>query len=270
MSRVAAVQMTSAADVAVNLEAASGLLDEAAREGAVLAMLPETFPVMGRRETDKLGVAEPEGDGPVQAFLSRRARETGMWLVGGTIPLAGAERDRVHPASLVFDADGRQVARYDKIHLFDVTVPGNGESYRESDTWIPGDGTLVTVDTPAGRLGLAVCYDLRFPELFRELAGRGADLIALPSAFTAATGYWHWEPLIRARAIENQCYMIAPAQGGTHESGRVTHGDSMVVDPWGRVLDRRPAEPGVVVAEVDLDYAAEIRRRFPALEHGRL
>ncbi len=269
MTVVAAVQMTSAADRDRNLAAAGRLLAEARDRGAVVAVLPENFAFMGLAEADKLAIAEPEGDGPIQAFLSRTASELGLWIVGGTIPLQVPGDARVAAASLVYDADGRPVARYDKIHLFDVAVPGKDERYRESASVRPGE-TPVCVDTPAGRLGLAVCYDVRFPELFRRLLAMGAEWFCLPSAFTAPTGRAHWETLLRARAIENLCHLVAPAQSGFHENGRETYGDSMVVDCWGRVLARLPRGTGVVSADVDLVRQREVRQNFPSVDHRRL
>lgn len=264
--QLAAIQMVSGPDLKANLAQAGELLDQAASTGARLAVLPENFAFMGLRDTDKLALAEADGDGPIQAFLSKQARRHRLWLVGGTIPLRGGG-ERARAACLVFDDTGRRVARYDKIHLFDVQV--GEESYRESATLEPGDAPVL-VETPFGRLGLAVCYDLRFPELFRRLAGQGMEILALPAAFTAVTGAAHWEVLLRARAIENLCYVVAAAQGGRHAGGRETFGDSMIVDPWGAVLARRPQQPGVVTAAVDLERLTELRRRFPALDHRRL
>jgi nitrilase len=263
--------MTSSPDVEANLAVARGLLERARTQGAVIAALPENFAIMGRRDADKIDVAEAPGEGPIQAFLGHCARELGMWILGGTIPLrVEGESRRVAAASLVFDDRGRCAARYDKIHLFDVDIPGREERYRESATVAPGDRPVV-VSTPIGRLGLAVCYDVRFPELFRVLQGQGAEVLSLPSAFTAPTGRAHWEPLVRARAIENLCYVLAPAQGGKHANGRETWGESMVVDPWGQVLARvAGAGPGLAVAEIDRNVQQQLRERFPALLHRRL
>jgi nitrilase len=236
----------------------------------VLAALPENFAIMGRNEADKVEVAEPAGEGPIQAFLGHCARELGLWIVGGTIPILDAtEPGRVAAACLVFDERGRCVARYDKIHLFDVDIPGREERYRESATVVPGAQPVVTT-TPLGRLGMAVCYDVRFPELFRVLQSQGAEVFSLPSAFTAPTGRAHWELLVRARAVENLCYVLAPAQSGTHDNGRETYGDSMIVDPWGHVIARvAEAGPGLAVAEIDRTLQHELRGRFPALEHRK-
>lgn len=270
MPLVAVVQMTSSPDVEANLASARGLLERAREQGAVLAALPENFPIMGRKEADKLAVAEIPGEGPMQAFLGHCARELGLWIVGGTLPIKSEEHPgRVAAASLVFDERGRCLGRYDKIHLFDVDIPGREERYRESATVAPG--TLpVVVPTPIGRLGLAVCYDVRFPELFRLLQVQGAEVFSLPSAFTAPTGRAHWELLVRARAVENLCYVLAPAQSGMHPNGRETYGDSMIVDPWGHVLARVAAPgPGLAVADVDHTLQQELRGRFPALSHRR-
>lgn len=267
---VAALQMTSSPEVEANLAAARGLLEQAAGEGAALAVLPENFSFMGLRERDRLAVAEVPGDGPAQAFLAQSARELGLWIVGGTVPLAGGEGGRVNAACLVYAADGGLRARYDKIHLFDVRLPGSDESYEESATIAPGDEPVL-VDTPAGRVGLSVCYDLRFAELYRRLAAEGAALFTVPSAFTEETGRAHWETLVRARAIENQAFVIAPGQCGRHASGRRTHGHSMIVDPWGRILAQRSEDaPGLVAAALDPALLADVRERFPALRHRRL
>lgn len=271
MSLAAVIQMTSAPEVEANLSTARTLLERARAGGAVLAALPENFAIMGRRESEKLAAAEMPGEGPIQAFLGHCARELGLWIVGGTIPLrVDGEPGRVAAASLVFDDAGRCVARYDKIHLFDVDIPGREERYRESATTVPGTSPAV-VSTPIGRLGLAVCYDVRFPELFRALQAAGAEVLSLPSAFTAPTGRAHWELLVRARAVENLCYVLAPAQGGMHASGRETWGDSMIVDPWGHVLDRvAAAQPGLALGEIDRTQQQELRGRFPALSHRKL
>lgn len=269
--RAAVLQMTSTARVEENLAAARALLERAHAAGAVLAVLPENFAIMGRKEADKLAAAEILGEGPIQACLSRSARELGMWIIGGTMPIKSAhEAKRVAAASLVFDAAGRLIGRYDKIHLFDVDIPEHNERYRESATVVPGADTTV-VATPIGHIGLSVCYDLRFPELFRSLQSQGAEILAVPSAFTAPTGRAHWELLLRARAVENLCYVLAAAQGGLHDNGRETYGDSLIVDPWGHVV-ARVAEPGpgLAIAAIDLKHQAELRTRFPALSHRRL
>jgi deaminated glutathione amidase len=264
--KVAALQMTSGPDVAANLEQARELLEDAAARGATLAALPENFSFMGLKDSDKRTIAEAEGTGPAQEFLATTARRLRLWIVGGTVPLVAGADGRVAAASLVYNSDGERVARYDKIHLFDVDIPGRAESYRESAHVAPGSQAAV-LDTPVGILGLSVCYDVRFPELYRHLSAAGAQLLTVPSAFTSPTGRAHWETLLRARAIENLCYVVAPAQSGFHPSGRETYGDSMIVDYWGRVLQRVPRGRGCAVAEVDLARQAGVRETFPALIH---
>jgi predicted amidohydrolase len=260
--KVAAIQMASGPNVAGNLAEARRLIEKAADQGARLVVLPEYFPIMGMADTDKIAVREQPGLGPIQAFLSEAARRHKIWVVGGSIPLAASVPDKVLNTCLVFDEYGEQVARYDKIHLFNLEL-GN-ERYQEANTIEPGK-QVVVVDSPFGRIGLAVCYDLRFPELFRAM--KDVDIIVLPSAFTETTGKMHWEPLLRARAIENLAYVIAAAQGGYHVSGRETHGHSMIVDPWGRVLDQIARGSGVVIAEVNRGYQASLRASLPALSH---
>jgi deaminated glutathione amidase len=269
MSLVAAIQMASGLNVSANLIEAERLIGRAADAGACLVVLPENFPIMGSSEFDKVHVREHEGSGPIQEFLSAQAARHNIWLVGGTVPLAGADPDKVRAACLLFDDRGNRVARYDKMHLFDVRLEESGENYTESTTIEPG-AQVVVVDTPCGRLGLGVCYDLRFPELFRAMLDHGMEVLALPSAFTAITGRAHWEILVRARAIENLCYVIAAAQGGYHLSGRATHGDSMIVDPWGVVLQRLPRGPGYIVADVDFQRLNSVRRNFPTIAHRKL
>jgi nitrilase len=261
--------MTSGHVVEDNLAAAARLLREAKEQGAEVACLPENFSFIGLRDADKLKVAEPDGNGPVQHFLSSTARQLGLWILGGSTVIKGDDPRRVTNTSLLIDSDGKRVARYDKIHLFDVAIPGRNEQYLESRHVTPGE-TIVLADTPAGRLGMSVCYDMRFPELYRELVSRGAEWLAAPAAFTVPTGRAHWETLLRARAIENLCYMVAPAQSGTHTSGRETYGDTLIVDYWGQVLTRLAKGEGVVTAQFDLAKQAETRERFPALENRRL
>lgn len=258
--------MTSGPDVPANLSAAGALLAEARERGATLAALPENFAFMGLKEGDKIAVGEADGRGPIQDFIAATARKLSLWIVAGTMPLRIEGERRVAPASLVYDDRGQRIARYDKIHLFDVAVPGRAESHRESASMAPGR-TPVVIDTPVGRLGLAVCYDVRFPELFRQMSASGAQIFTLPSAFTAATGRAHWETLLRARAIENLSYLIAPAQSGFHANGRETYGDTMIVDHWGRILQRLPRGTGCVVADVDLAAQAKVRESFPTLTH---
>jgi deaminated glutathione amidase len=269
MGRVAAIQMTSSHVVAENLAAAGALLREAKEAGALIACLPENFSFIGLKDADKLKVAEADGNGVVQAFLSDAARQLNMWILGGTIVIRTDDSNRVANASLLIDAAGKRVARYDKIHLFDVTIPGRNEQYRESTHVLPGRD-LVLADTPVGKLGLSVCYDMRFPELYRELVSQGAEWLAMPAAFTVPTGRAHWETLLRARAIENLCYVVAPAQTGVHTSGRETYGDSLIVDYWGQVLSRLAKGTGVITADIDLASQAESRARFPALDNRQL
>jgi nitrilase len=269
MGKVAAIQMTSSHVVADNLTAAGDFLRQAKDCGAEIACLPENFSFIGMKDADKVRVAEADGDGVVQAFLSDTARKLKMWILGGTIVLKGDNPTRVANSSLLIDANGKRVARYDKIHLFDVTIPGRDEQYRESRYVTPGDRTVIA-DTPVGRLGLSVCYDMRFPELYRELVSHGAEWLAMPAAFTVPTGRAHWETLLRARAIENLCYVVAPAQWGLHTSGRETYGDSLIVDYWGQVVSRLPTGTGVITADIDLSSQADSRARFPALDNRRL
>ncbi|HEX3396061.1 MAG TPA: carbon-nitrogen hydrolase family protein [Steroidobacteraceae bacterium] len=269
MGRVAAIQMTSSHVVAENLAEAGVLLHEAKEAGALITCLPENFSFIGLKDADKLHVAEADGQGVVQAFLSDAARQLNMWILGGTIVIRTDDSNRVANASLLFDGAGKRVARYDKIHLFDVTIPGRNEQYRESTHVLPGREPVLA-DTPVGKLGLSVCYDMRFPELYRELVSQGAEWLAMPAAFTVPTGRAHWETLLRARAIENLCYVVAPAQTGVHTSGRETYGDSLIVDYWGQVLSRLAKGTGVITADIDLASQAESRARFPALDNRQL
>ena len=263
--RVAAIQMASGPKVAGNLEEAGRLIDMAARIGVRIVVLPEYFAIMGLRDHDKVKAREKPGAGPIQEFLSTTARRHGVWLVGGSVPLEASTPDKVRNSSLVYDDRGRLAARYDKIHLFGFEM--GKERYEEERTIEPGK-EVVTVDTPFARLGLSICYDLRFPELYRAM--KAVDIILVPSAFTETTGKAHWETLIRARAIENLAYVLAPAQGGYHLNGRETHGDSMIVDPWGVVLDRLPRGSGVVAASVNLQHLRNLRQSLPALTHRTL
>ena len=264
--KVAALQLTSGHEVAANLEVIEELAHGAAAAGAQLIALPENCAFLGLKDRDKLAVAEEPGAGPIQDRLAGLARALGVWLVAGTIPLKLPGSPRVAAACLVYDPRGIVAARYDKIHLFDVDLPGRAESYRESANIAPG-ASVTVVETPLARLGLSVCYDVRFPELYRELAARGAQVLLVPAAFTVPTGWAHWEVLLRARAIENLCCVVAPAQWGVHPSGRETYGDSLIVDHWGQVLARRASGCGWVLAELDLEAQAKTRARFPALSH---
>lgn len=266
--RIAAIQMNSGEDVTANLTRARRALRSAAADGAKLAVLPENFARMGRREADRLALIETDGAGPLQDFLAAEAARAGMWIVGGTIPLKSDEARRPFAVTLVLDGDGKCVARYNKIHLFDARVPESEEAYRESRSTMPGADPVV-IDTPWGRLGVAVCYDLRFPELFRRMSAEGMDLLALPAAFTYRTGAAHWEALVRARAIENLAYVAAAAQTGTHPGGRQTWGHSMLVDPWGAVLAEATGRTRVITATMDVRHLRRLRQQFPVLEHRR-
>jgi nitrilase len=265
--KIAAVQMVSGTDAGCNSEAARRLVGQAAQAGAELVVLPEYFCLMGRTDRDKLGVAEAPGDGPLQRMLSNVARAHGIWLIGGTLPIATSDPERVLNANCVYAPDGSLAVRYDKIHLF--KFDSERDHYDEGRTIRAGNEPM-SFRAGALKVGLSVCYDLRFPELYRALMNPPCDLIAVPAAFTHATGLAHWELLLRARAVENQCYVIAAAQGGQHENGRRTFGHSMVVDPWGKVLDVLTEGEGVVLADVDPLLLASVRQQLPALEHRRL
>ncbi len=262
MVKVAGIQMASSPQVASNLTEAERLIALATEQGAKIVVLPEYFCIMGTKESDKVAVRENPNEGPIQHFLSKMAREYKVWLIGGTVPLVSNFPNKVRNSCLVYNDKGEQVARYDKIHLFGLDL--GTEHYHEENTIESGD-TVVVVDTPYGKIGLSICYDLRFPELYRAMGE--VDIIVIPSAFTETTGKAHWESLIRARAIENLCYVIAPAQGGYHLSGRETHGNSMIVDPWGVILDRLPRGSGVVIANINRDYQTSLRNSLPALKH---
>jgi nitrilase len=259
---VAAVQMASGPNVSANLLEAGRLIANAAKAGAKLIVLPEYFSIMGMQDTDKLNVAEPIGQGVIQQFLAQQAKKHGVWLVGGTIPITSETPGKVKNTCLVFDASGKQVARYDKIHLFGLS--SDKEQYNEAST-ISAGNEVVVVETPWGKMGIGVCYDLRFPELFRAMLPM--DFLVLPAAFTATTGKAHWEVLLRARAIENQVYLIASAQGGFHVNGRETHGDSMIIDPWGEILDRLPRGSGFVLGHLSQQHLQRVRKKLPALQH---
>lgn len=269
MNKIAAVQMASGPNVNANLTEAGRLIAMAAAAGARLVVLPENFAIMGMSEIDKVNIREQDGQGPIQDFLAEQSVKHGVWLVGGTVPLVADDSKKVRGSCLLMNDKGERIARYDKIHLFDVHLPESGENYNESETIEKGDDVVV-VDTPFGRLGLAVCYDLRFPELFRKMVDMGVQIITLPSAFTAMTGRAHWKVLLRARAIENLCYVVASAQGGYHVSGRETYGNSMIVNPWGVVIDRLTSGSGFVIADIDLEYLESTRRNFPVLDHRKI
>ncbi len=263
--RIAAIQMASGPNVKANLEEATRLVALAASTGARIVALPEYFAIMGMKDTDKVAVRERPNGGPIQQWLSETAAKHRIWLVGGSVPMESSVPGKVRNSCLIYDKEGVQVARYDKIHLFNLAL--GTEQFSEERTIEPGD-KVVVVDSPYGRIGVSICYDLRFPELYRAMGN--VDIILVPSAFTATTGKAHWEALIRARAIENLAYVLAPAQGGYHVNGRETHGDSMIVDPWGVVLDRLPRGSGVVVAGINPTYQQTIRRSLPALSHRTL
>jgi nitrilase len=261
--------MNSGADVARNLVRAGELLADAAGQGCKLAVLPENFALMPERGRDKSAHAEQPGEGPIQAFLAGTARDLGLWIIGGSIPIVSPEAERVFGACVAVDESGATKALYRKIHLFDVDLPDRDESYRESNSMYPGDDP-VTVETPIGTIGLTICYDLRFPELFRTLVDSGAGVFTVPSAFTAVTGQAHWHVLLRARAIENLSYVIAPGQWGQHPDSRATYGHSLIVDPWGRVVAEQAEGDCAVVAEIDPDEIGKLRGSFPALANRRL
>ena len=271
-TRIAAIQMTSGPEVGPNLETAGRLIAEAAAQGAKLVALPEYFPFIGASDEARFAAREVLGcdpqHGPIQDFLAFTAKQHGIWIVGGSLPLDCGDPAKLLNTCLVFDDQGRQAARYDKIHLF--AFRKGAEEYNEARTIRPGSG-VIAFDTPFGRIGLGICYDLRFPELFRQ-AGfeKRIDLFILPAAFTETTGKAHWEVLLRARAIENLCYVMAPAQGGRHPTGRMTHGNTMIIDPWGEVLARLDKEPGVIVTDMDLERISRVRSNLPALEHAVL
>ena len=267
--KLAAVQMASGPNVNANMIEVGRLIHLAAAAGANLVVLPENFATMGMKEQDKVKISEPLGEGPLQAFLSNQAKKYGIWLVGGTIPLKTSNPDKVRAACLVYDDKGGLRGHYDKTHLFDVHIYQSGENYNESETIEPGD-EIVVIDTPFGKLGLAICYDLRFPEMFRSMADLGVEIIAIPSAFTAVTGKAHWEPLLRARAIENLSYVVAAAQGGYHINGRESYGDSMIVDQWGQIMDRLHSGSGFVIANFDREQLRKVRKTFPVLEHRKI
>ena len=267
---LAVIQMVSQSDVLANLAQARRLLEEAAQGGAQLVVLPENFAAMGRRDIADIGRAEALGEGPILPWLKQAARDLNLWIVAGTLPLTpeGQPQSKVNACSLLINAEGECAARYDKLHLFDVDVSDNRGRYRESDDYAHG-GRVVVADTPVGKLGLSVCYDLRFPELYSELRAAGAELITAPSAFTAVTGEAHWEVLIRARAIETPCYILAAAQGGIHPGPRETWGHAAIIDPWGRVLAEQAQGEGVLLARRDAAEQADIRARMPVVSHRR-
>lgn len=265
----ACIQLASGYNVNANLLETEKLVEDAAHKGAHLVVLPENFAFMGQRSRDMLKIRETDGGGPLQEFLSKLSRRLGIWLVGGTIPLEASDENKVRASCLLFNDQGDRVARYDKMHLFDVHLVESDERYVESQCIEPGDQVCVA-DTPFGKLGLTVCYDLRFPELYRAMLDQGAEIITVPSAFTALTGKAHWDALIRARAIENLAFVVAAAQGGFHINGRETYGHSMIVDPWGNRLAEQKSGNGCITAELDLNFLKATRRNFPSIDHRRL
>jgi len=269
MNRVAVIQMVSTPDIKTNLRAAELLIQDAVNQKAKLIVLPENFAFMDYDEMSRLKVAEDFKKGPLQDFSSQQAKHHNIWLLGGTIPFKSKDPQRIRSVSLLYNSKGECAARYDKIHLFDVSVADTKQTYQESKSTEPGS-EIVTAQTPYGKLGLSVCYDLRFPELYREQSNQGAQIFTIPSAFTAVTGKAHWETLLRARAIENLAFVLAPGQGGLHENARETWGHSMIIDPWGRVLAELDFGSGVIVADLDMNEQYEIRKRFPVLEHRRV
>jgi deaminated glutathione amidase len=260
--RIAGIQMASGPSVAGNLHETARLVEMAVTQGARLVALPEYFAIMGMKDTDKVKIRERDGDGPIQRFLSETARKHRIWLIGTSVPMESPNEGRIYNSCQVYNEEGRMVARYDKIHLFSLDL--GKERFSEERTIEPGKQVKV-LESPFGRIGLSVCYDLRFPELYRAM--KDVDIIVVPAAFTETTGRAHWESLVRARAIENLAYVLAPAQGGYHLSGRETHGDSMIVDPWGVVLDRLPRGSGMVIANVNPVYLEGLRKSLPALTH---
>lgn len=267
--KVAAIQMNSGTDVPANLEQAGGLLAQAADQGVRFAVLPENFSFLGSQDSDRVAIAEQPGDGPSQAFLAEQSRRHGMWIVGGTVPIRSSEAGRVYSRSYLYSPDGNAVAEYDKLHLFDVDVPDRAaESYRESDKTVPGSVPVVAT-TDFGRVGLTVCYDLRFPALFHRLSVTGMDILVVPAAFTVPTGRVHWHALLQTRAFESLVYVVAAGQWGEHAGGRLTWGHSAIFSPWGDLLGMLDSGKGIVTAEIDLARQRELRSKFPVLAHRR-
>ena len=266
--RVAAIQMASGSIIKGNLIEAAKLIDRAVADGAELIVLPENFGMIGVKSEDVVGFSEPHGIGTIQDFLSQQSAKHKVYIAGGSIPLSSDKKTHYRNSLLVYNPQGENIARYDKIHLFDVSLPDDNERYNESAV-IEAGNDYVVVDIGVAKLGLAICYDLRFPELFRELVNKGADVILLPSAFTAATGKAHWHPLLKARAIENLSFLIASAQGGYHVNGRETYGHSLIVDPWGNILDEIDSGSGYAIADLDLVQQKKTRESFPVLSHRK-
>lgn len=269
MTKIAAIQMASGTNVSANLIEVSKQIVSAAEDGAKLIVLPESFALMGMTDAEQVEISEEQGQGRIQEFLSAQAKENQVWIIAGTLPIKSENANKVYAACFVYNDKGEQVSRYDKIHLFDVYLEATSETYHESETLDAGEN-IVVIETPFGKVGLAICYDLRFPELFRQLVLQGAEIIVVPSAFTASTGKAHWELLLRARAVENLCYVVASAQGGYHVSGRETYGHSMIVDPWGTIIDCLPNGSGYVIADIDIENINKIRHSFPVLQHRKI
>ena len=269
MTKIAAIQMASGTNVSANLIEVSKQIVSAAEDGAKLIVLPESFALMGMTDAEQVEISEEQGQGRIQEFLSAQAKENQVWIIAGTLPIKSENANKVYAACFVYNDKGEQVSRYDKIHLFDVYLEATSETYHESETLDAGKN-IVVIETPFGKVGLAICYDLRFPELFRQLVLQGAEIIVVPSAFTASTGKAHWDLLLRARAVENLCYVVASAQGGYHVSGRETYGHSMIVDPWGTVIDCLPNGSGYVIADIDIENINKIRHSFPVLQHRKI
>ncbi len=269
MSKIAAIQMASGPVVQGNLMQAARLIKKAAKQGADMVVLPESFAIMGYTEEERVAIAEEAGQGFIQDTLSQLAVSFGIWIVAGTIPLKTNNPKKSTASSIMFDDQGKQVARYDKIHLFDVILDGDDATYHESKTTVAGS-EIVVVETPFGKIGMSICYDLRFPKLYRQLIEQGVEILLIPSAFTELTGKAHWEPLLRARAIENLCYVVAPAQGGYHVNGKTTYGNSMMIDYWGRVCAVSSKGSHVITMNIDLKAQHQVRKNFPVLEHRKL
>lgn len=267
MHKISAIQMTSTSSVSENLKIAEVLIKQSLEHQTNLVVLPEMFPLFGQ-PADKLTVSEEFGHGPIQDFLAKQSKRHKLWIVGGTIPLKSEQPDKIKAACLVFNDHGEVAGRYDKMHLFDATIT-DSESYQESATIEPG-ATITVVDTPMGKLGLAVCYDIRFPELFRCLFNLGAEIFTIPAAFTVKTGQSHWEVLARSRAIENFCYVVGACQSGMHDNGRKTYGHSLIVNPWGEVITTLAEGVGIITAEINLDLLKHIRADIPVKSHQKI
>lgn len=268
MDKISAIQMTSTANLTENLSIVESLIKTATQHHSRMVVLPEMFPIMGVETSEKLKISEEFGHGPIQDFLSQQAKKNSLWIVGGTIPIKCKEENKVRAACLLYDENGIVKARYDKMHLFDVIITET-ESYQESATTEPGD-KIVLVDTPLGKLGLSVCYDIRFPELYRSLFNQGAEIFAIPAAFTMKTGKAHWEVLARSRAIENFCYVVGACQTGVHKNGRSTYGHSLIINPWGEIINSIADGVGVITAEIDLEYLRKVRQEIPVGTHQKI